>query len=100
MKTTQQNPLVTHQAFIIERIIFLFLKGGLTSRINIYSRKGFKWDPIHRKIKPEEESFYQRRYFRRVKFKSSLMEEELPYFERRFNHRIYIGSIKTLHFKT
>lgn len=98
-KNSLHHPLVLHQANLIERLISLFLKGGLTSRINTYDRVGFKWDPIDRKIEPKDESNYQRFYFRRVKFKSSQLDEEIHYFERRFNRRIYIGTIKTLHFK-
>lgn len=98
LKTVSKQKITIQQALLLQHIIFLFLKGGLTETRHLLSCKLFDRLPFSTEVKAKDEPWYQRRYFKRVKFKSSFLDEDLFYFEPRFNSRLYVGQIKILHF--
>lgn len=99
LKTVSRRKQTIQQALFIQRFSNLFLQGGVTDTKHLLTRIPFKFVPITVQIKPKEEPWYVRRYFRRLKFRSSFIDEDLPYFERRFNSKLYVGQIKVLNFK-
>lgn len=99
LKTVTKRKTTIQQALLLNRLVLNFLRGGLTDTRHLLSCKLFAWVPMNIPVKLKDEPWYQRRYFKRVKFKSSFLDEDIPYFDRRCNTRLYVGQIKVLHIK-